>query len=190
MRAVAIWAGLAAALLAPVIGAGFSPLLQWRDAIYVTAGYAGIIGMTLLVLQPLLAARVLPGLSARQSRVIHRCVGGALALVVIVHVAGLWITSPPDVVDALTFTSPTPFSAWGVIAMWATFAAAVVAILRRRMRPLWWRRAHLALGAVIAGGTAVHALLITGTMETMTKWALAALVLACVGHVIWQRFPR
>ena len=50
-------------------------------------------------------------------------------LTVIVHVAGLWLTSPPDVIDVLLFRSPTPFSAWGAIAMWAVFAAALWAAL-------------------------------------------------------------
>ena len=33
-----------------------------------------------------------------------------MAVAVVIHVAGLWITSPPDMIDALLFTSPTPFS--------------------------------------------------------------------------------
>jgi hypothetical protein len=47
-----------------------------------------------------------------------------LVVAVVVHVGGLWITSPPDMIDALLLTSPTPFSAFGVIAMWAIFAVA------------------------------------------------------------------
>ena len=72
------------------------------------------------------------------------CIAGSAAVLVVavvIHVAALWITSPPDVVDALLFASPTPFSAWGVIAMWAVFAAALLAALRRRLRlrPRTWR---------------------------------------------------
>jgi len=36
-------------------------------------------------------------------------------------------------IDALLFTSPTPFSPFGVIAMWAIFAVALLAALRRRL---------------------------------------------------------
>ena len=153
--------------------------------------------MGLLLLQPLLAARMLPGLTAMNSRMVHRWVGIALIAMIALHVGGLWITSPPDVVDALLFRSPTPFSAWGVAAMWAAFAAAALAALRSRLgwrfRP--WRLAHASLALVTILGTVVHALLIEGTMETVTKAALCGLVLfACVGALIrlqvWDVKPR
>jgi predicted ferric reductase len=113
---------------------------------------------------------------------------------VVVHVAGLWITSPPDMIDALLFTSPTPFSAFGVIAMWAIFAVALMVALRRRLRlrPRTWRIAHTLLAVVIVVGSVVHGLLIEGAMETVSKAALCALVLAATIKVIadlrvWNR---
>jgi hypothetical protein len=118
-RAVLIWARLAVALVAPVAIAATSPLLAWRQPVYIAAGFAGVVAMGLLLLQPLLAGGYLPGLGTRVGRLAHRRVGVALVAAVVLHVAGLWITSPPDVVDALLFRSPTPFSAWGVVAMWA-----------------------------------------------------------------------
>ena len=101
-------------------------------------------------------------------------------MAVVIHVAALWITSPPDVIDALVFTSPTPFSAWGVIAMWAVFAAALLALLRRRsgLRGRTWRIGHSSLAVVVVVGSVIHAILIEGTMETVSKVALCALVLA------------
>ncbi len=98
---------------------------------------------------------------------------------VVIHVAALWITSPPDVVDALLFVSPTPFSAWGVIAMWAVFAAALLGALRHRLRlqPRMWRRVHTAFAVVVVVGSVVHAMLIEGTMEVMSKTAFCVLVL-------------
>ncbi len=179
-RAILIWGVLAAVLLIPVAAAAASPLLQWRQPVYIAAGFAGIIAMALLLVQPLLAGGYLPGLARQRGRRLHRWVGGVLVLAVIVHVAGLWITSPPDVIDALLFRSPTPFSVWGVIAMWAVFAAALLAAIRRRLqlRPRTWRQAHTSLALVIVAGSVIHALLIEGTMETMTKVALCGLVLA------------
>ena len=107
-------------------------------------------------------------------------------MAVVIHVAALWLTSPPDVVDALLFASPTPFSVWGVIAMWAVFVSALLAALRRRMRlrPRLWRLAHKALALVIVVGTVLHALLIQGTMETVTKAVLCALILAATGKAV------
>ena len=81
---------------------------------------------------------------------------------------------------ALLFASPTPFSLWGVIAMWAIFAVALLAALRRRLglRLRNWRISHMLLAMVIVVGSVVHSMLIEGTMETMSKAALCALVIA------------
>jgi len=185
MRGIILWAALALAMTTPLLAAAFSPLLQWRDGIYIASGFAGIFGMTLLLVQPLLAAGDLPNLSQARARRLHRLVGTLLLGSVVAHVVGLWITSPPDVIDALTFTSPTPFSVWGVIAMWTVFAAALMAVLRKRMpvRPMTWRRAHVALALTIAVGTVIHVLLIEGTMETVTKYGLCALVLLAAARI-------
>jgi predicted ferric reductase len=174
------------AVVVPIAAAAVSPLLAWREPVYILAGFAGIFGMTLLLVQPLLAAGELPGLSVVASRRCHRGVGVVLVLAVLIHVAALWITSPPDVIDALSFASPTQFSAWGVIAMWAVFATALLAAVRRRLRlRLWaWRIAHTGLGAVIVVGTVVHAVLIDGTMEAISKVALSVLVVAATAKVI------
>ncbi|WP_246054846.1 ferric reductase-like transmembrane domain-containing protein [Paracoccus gahaiensis] len=188
-RAGLVWAGLLVALIVPVLAAAASPLLAWRDPVYILAGLAGVLGLALLLVQPLLAGGMLPGVSLARSRRAHRWIGGGLVAAVVIHVAALWITSPPDVVDALLFRSPTSFSVWGVIAMWAVFAAALLAASRRRLRlrPSTWRRAHTALAAVIVLGTVLHALLIQGTMETVSKILLCALVVAATARVVAGR---
>ncbi len=185
-RTILIWAALAVAVIVPLGAAAASPQLAWREPVYIAAGFAGVIAMSLLLFQPLLAGGYLPGLAALAGRRVHRVVGITLVAAVVIHVAGLWITSPPDVVDALLFRSPTPFSAWGVIAMWAVFAAALVALLRRRLRirPQTWRLAHTGLAAVVVVGSIVHALLIEGTMETLSKVALCALVFVATVKVL------
>ena len=156
-----------------------SPLLEWRDPVYIAAGFAGVLAMALMLLQPLLATGHLPGFAVPTGRRIHRWVGSLLFLTVVIHVAALWVTSPPDVVDALLFASPTPFSVWGVIAMWCVFATAVLAATRRkfRLQPRTWRISHKTLAAVIVTGSVIHAMLIEGTMETVSKAVLCALVL-------------
>lgn len=179
-RAILIWVSLALVLVVPVAAAATSPLLAWRDPVYIVAGFAGVMGMAFLLIQPLSAGGYLPRLAAqRDRRRLHRAVGAALVVAVVIHVACLWVTSPPDVIDALLFTSPTPFSAWGVVAMWAIFAAALLAAFRRRLRLRWqlWRLGHTALAAVTVMGSVVHAMLIEGTMETVSKAVLCALVL-------------
>src|SRR3954463_5534335 len=112
-RVSLIWAVLAAAILVPIGLAATSPQLEWRGPVYILAGFAGIIALGLVLVQPLLIGGYLPGLSAWRGRRAHHWIGGALVLVVVIHVAGLWITSPPDMIDALTYASPTPFTPFG-----------------------------------------------------------------------------
>jgi hypothetical protein len=181
-----IWAVLAAAICIPIAAAMASPLLAWRGPVYIVAGFAGIVALGALLFQPLLIRGHLPGLSARVGRRAHHWIGGALVIAVVIHVGGLWITSPPDMIDALLFASPTPFSPWGVIAMWAILAVALLAALRRRLglRLRTWRIAHMLLAIVIVVGSVVHGMLVEGTMETVSKAALCALVLAAAVSVI------
>ena len=185
-RMILVWAALCMAVVIPTAAAAFSPLLAWRSAVYIAAGLAGVVAMALLLVQPLLAGGLLPGLEGSRGRRVHRYVGAVLVLAVILHVAGLWLTSAPDVIDALLFVSPTPFSDWGVIAMWAVFAAALMAAFRRRLRvhPRKWKLAHTALAAIVVVGSVVHAVLIEGTMETVTKITLCALVVLASAKVI------
>jgi len=183
-RVALIWAALVAAIGVPVALAATSDLLAYRDPVYILAGFAGIIALGLALIQPLLAGGYLPGLSAYRGRRVHHWIGAALVVAVVIHVAGLWITSPPDMIDALTFASPTPFSPFGVIAMWAIFAVALLALFRRRLGLRRWRIAHMSLAAVIVAGAVFHAMLIEGTMETVSKAALCALVLGAAMKVI------
>src|SRR3954471_20896730 len=183
-RSLLMWAALAAAIGVPVAAAAVSPLLAWRGPLYIIAGFAGILALALLLVQPLLAGGALPGLPGFRGRRVHRWIGGALVAAVVIHVAGLWITSPPDMIDALLFASPTPFSPFGVIAMWAIFAVALLALLRRRLRLRTWRIAHMSLAVVIVVATVIHCLLVEGTMETVSKAALCALVLAAAVKVM------
>ena len=197
VRTRLIWAVIALAIAVPIALAATSPLLAWRSPVYIAAGFAGVLALGLLLVQPLLAGGYLPGLRMHQTRKVHRIVGAVLVAAVVLHVAALWITSPPDVIDVLLFRSPTPFSEWGAIAMWTLFAAAAVAALRRRLkwRPQTWRLAHISLTAVTALCTVMHALLIEGTMETVSKAVLCTLVILAIIKVagdlrIWGLRPE
>jgi predicted ferric reductase len=191
---ILIWAALAIAICVPITIAAASPQLAWRDPIYIAAGFAGIVALGLMLVQPLLIGGYLTGPSAQGGRRVHRWIGAALVLAVAIHVGGLTITNAPDVIDAVLFRSPTPFSAWGVIAMWALLATALLAALRRRWKlaPRTWRIVHTVLAVVIVTGTVAHGLLIEGAMETVSKVALCALVLAVTVKVmadlrVWRR---
>ena len=186
IRMILIWSAVVTAVAVPIFAAAASPLLAWRDPIYITAGFAGVIALAMMLVQPLLAAGILPGLPPIRGRRVHFRFGGVLVMTVAIHVAGLWVTSPPDMVDALLFASPTPFSYLGVIAMWALFATALLAASRRRLRLRYrtWRIGHTSLAVVIVAASVVHALLIEGTMETVSKVVLCVLVVAVTAKVM------
>lgn len=189
------WLGLALAMGVPVIAAAFSPQLAWRDPVYIAAGFAGIVGMALMLVQPVLAAGLAPGVALARARQVHRWTGALVLLAVVAHVAALWLTSPPDVIDALFFASPTPFAPWGVAAMWAVLISAALALMRKRIGLRAWRLAHTALALVVVVGTVVHVLLIEGTMETVSKYVLsgllvAALVVAVARLRVWAALRR
>lgn len=192
-RAILIWVALALAICVPLAAAAGSDLLAWRGPVYILAGFAGIVALGLVLVQPLLIGGYLPGLSAYRGRRAHHWIGGALALAVVIHVAGLWITSPPDMIDALSFSSPTPFSPFGVVAMWAIFAVALLSLLRRRLglRLRTWRIVHIPLAIVIVAASVAHCLLIEGTMETISKVVLCALVLGAaikvMADLVWRK---
>lgn len=130
LRSALIWAALASAMAVPVVVATRSPLLAWRDRVYIAAGFAGVVALILLFLQPLLLGSYLPRLRLRLERRLHGWVGVGIVAAVLVHVGALWVTSPPVVVDALLLQSETECSAWGMVAMWAAFATALLAALR------------------------------------------------------------
>ena len=161
---------LATVVLLALADTADSPYLQYRDPIYIAAGFAGVLAACLFVAQPFLV----------QGRPVfrrwHRLGGAVVVALVIVHVVGLWMTSPPDVIDALLLRSPTPFSVWGVIAMWAVFGLALLAPFRRKLSPLRWRRVHMALMVLIVGGTVIHAVQIEGAMGWFSKWVLCSCV--------------
>ncbi len=186
-RSVLFWCALVAAIALPLLFAAMSPLIAWRSPVYIAACFAGTFSLGLLLLQPLLIGDYMPSLPNHLARRAHPFVGALLLVAVVVHVGGLWITSPPDVIDALTFTSPTPFSNWGVVAMWALFATTALAMFRRRLqlRARNWSIAHSLLALVIVIGTVVHAILIEGMMETFSKIILCMLVLTVTIKLIF-----
>lgn len=53
-RAISLWGALLLATGGPAALALGSPLIAWRDPVYILAGFAGVVGMALLLVQPLL----------------------------------------------------------------------------------------------------------------------------------------
>ncbi len=178
ISAVLGWGGVAAVMIVPIAIAAFSPYLASRDVAYIVGGFAGIVAICLLVLQPLLPAGYLPGSEGLAGRRAHRWLGAAIVAAVALHVGGLYLASPEDTLDALLLVSPTPFSIYGVTAMWGVVVTAILVLARRRtgLRHSVWRLLHNGLAAVVVTATVIHALQIEGAMEPTSKASLCLAV--------------
>ena len=183
-----IWGGVGLALLVPAGIAATSPYLPSRSAAYIVAGFAGIVALWLMLVQPLLAALWLPGGAPAQARRWHLRAGMALIGAVFLHIGGLYLTSPPDTVDALLLRSPTPFSVFGVIATWGLVLTGLLVSFRRRWRlryPLW-HMLHNWVALAVVTATVVHAMQIEGTMGPTSKLLLCVLVVLGTLWSLWD----
>lgn len=190
---VPVWLALGGAMAVPVAVAAGSPWLAGRSAVYIVAGFAGIVALALLLVQPLLGGGYLPGLHPARARRWHRALGIGIVGGVLVHVAGLYLTSPQDALDALLLVSPTPFSVYGVVGLWSILLTALLVALRPRMRlrPVVWKGVHNGLAVVGVVSGVVHAAMIEGTMGAVSKGVLCALVLAVtLGVTVHLRIIR
>ncbi len=180
-------------MFAPVLIAATSPLLAGRDAVYIVGGFAGIVALALLIMQPFLAVGYLPGISPVQARRWHRWTGSTLVIALALHVVGLYLTSPPDMIDALLLVAPTMYSIFGVIGMWALILIVLLVFARSRigLRITTWRILHNALAVVVVVASVVHALMIEGAMGYLSKLILCMGVLAATVvvtvHLRWVR---
>lgn len=177
--ALLVWGALACLCAIPLGIAASSPYLASRNLAYIVAGFAGIACLGLFLVQPLLAAGYLPGLPLADARKWHRRIGTAIVVGIVLHVGGLYVTSPPDTIDALTLASPTPFSIFGVAAMWGAFVTAALVLCRRKLRMRYpvWHIIHNALALFVVVSTVIHAVQIDGTMGPLSKSVLCAAVL-------------
>ncbi|MCR9238504.1 MAG: ferric reductase-like transmembrane domain-containing protein [Alphaproteobacteria bacterium] len=181
-----VWLVLAAAVLGPIAIAATSPVLVGRDAAYLVSGIAGVTALALLLLQPLLAAGYLPGLHVMQERRWHRWLGSGIFIAVLLHVGGLFITSPPDTIDALLLVSPTLFSVYGVIGLWSLVLTVLLVAVRLRigLRYGVWRIIHNYLAVVVVVSSIVHAWMIEGSMGNLSKVILCVCILVATVAVV------
>lgn len=180
--AIAIWVALTIVISGPVLIAANSPYLAYRDTAYIIGGFAGIIGLSLLLIQLLLAAGYLPGAELTTKRQWRRWVGSAIVACLFLHVGGLYITSPPDTLDALPLVSP------GLFRLRSAGDAGDRADCgpRHSASPFGIALCDVAscpnsLSAIVVAATVTHALQIEGAMGIVSKWGLCLAVIAATG---------
>ena len=177
----------------PLAVAVLSPLQTSRNAAYIIGGLAGVAALGILLLQPILAAGFIPGTHLSKQRRWHSVTGGLLIALVLVHVIGLYLTSPPDMIDALLLVAPTLYSVYGVIALWGVILLGIVALplIKKRIKPTAWRLIHHTIGVIVVGSTVTHAVMIDGAMGWRSKLMLCiAAVLATLTAIVWLRWIR
>ena len=176
---IAAWVAIAVIAAVPVVAAALSPLQAGRELLWVTGGMAGVVALSLLFVQPLLTAAVPVLLPAREGIAWHRWGGIAILAMVGLHVGALYAYSPDDVTDVLLLVAPTPFSIYGVISLWCVVLTLLLAATRRRLRLAHrqWRILHSVLAVAIVSAGAVHAVLIEGAMEEVSKLTVCAAAL-------------
>ena len=177
---------VAAVVLVPILIAAASPLQASRDAMWIVGGMAGVVALALLSLQPMLIGRFLPLSNRLRERSWHRWIGAAIVASVMLHVGGLYVTSPEDITDALLLVSPTPFALYGVIGLAGVILTAGLAVLRKRLPYRFWQIAHQVLAVIIVIGSVVHALLIEGVMGETSKLVLCIFLAIATAAAIWK----
>ncbi|WP_245155664.1 ferric reductase-like transmembrane domain-containing protein [Paracoccus ravus] len=188
LYAASIWFALSAIAIGPILIAATSPYLAYRGIAYILGGFAGIFCLSLMLFQALLAAGYLPAIGIAAARLWHRRAGSAIVILALLHVGGLYLTSPEDTLDALLLASPTPFSVYGVVALLGIVATALLVLLRRRLgiRYAAWRLIHNAMAFAVVLATIIHALQIEGAMGSFSKVLLCVAVLAATGGVLFD----
>lgn len=187
-----VWAAVLLIAASPVAVAAASPLLRGRDLVWVFGGMAGVVALSLLFVQPLLASAWLPGTRGRTGIAWHRLTGALALGLVLAHVGGLYVYSPEDIADALLLVAPTPFSLYGVTGLATLSLAALVGFSRRRVRlpPGVWRGLHLCIAAVAACASVIHAWMIEGAMGEITKGMVCAATVVSTLAVVTARLRR
>ena len=186
MKTVLVWCVFASVVSVPVFIAATSPLLNGREGVYIVGGMAGVVGLALLLVQPLLASGYLPAISTLQERRWHRRIGIVLVASVALHIFGLYLTSPDDLTDALLLVAPTPFSVYGVLAMWGLILTVILVAIRTRLsvNHNMWKVMHNVISIVVVLASVTHALMIEGAMSFRSKLILCICIVGATVIVI------
>jgi predicted ferric reductase len=182
------WAVLLLLIVGPIVVAAFSPLLKSRELIYVIGGLSGVVALSLLLVQPLLAIGYLTSVSLIKQRRWHQWSGTLLVVSIALHIAALYITSPDDITDALLLRSATPFSVYGVIALWGVLLIAMLVAFRSKIKiPIKrWKTIHAIIAAISVVASIIHALWIQGAMGAVSKWVLCGTIVFATGYAVHQ----
>lgn len=178
-----------ALVILPLVVALVSPLQTGREAIWVIGALAGVLALSLLVIQVLLPTPWLRGIIIGDDSRVHRLLGIAIAVIVIVHVGGLYVTSPDDIADALVLQAPT-YSRLGVLSAWCLALSLGLALARRKLALTYsdWQIVHAFLAVVVVTTAVAHTVMIRGTLDGPVEVLLCGAAVIAVSAAIVHRF--
>jgi predicted ferric reductase len=151
-------AAIAALAAVPLVLALTDPHLAGASPALTISTATGAVAVSVLVLQPLMAG------TGRVRR--HRLLGVVALVLVLVHVAALFVESPSDARFALSPDGPTR-ARMALFATIALVALVAVGALRGRLplAPSSWRAVHAYLAVVVIVLGLGHALLTDGALD-------------------------
>jgi hypothetical protein len=183
---------LATLVMLPTLLAALSSLQVGRAPLWVLGTLAGILALSLLVVQVLLPTGWLNALVDKQNLRWHRILGVTITGLVITHIIGLYLYSPDDIGDALILAAPT-YSRLGVLSAWCLLLSVMLAFARHKLHlaDSDWQTLHSAFAVAIVGTAIAHAMLLQGTLDGFAEGLLCGsagvAVLMAIAH--WHTMP-
>jgi predicted ferric reductase len=184
------WIGqgvLLAFVILPVLLAALHPLQAGREPLWVWGTLAGVLALSLIVIQVLLPTGWLNLALGEQNWRWHRILGISVTGLVFAHILGLYLYSPDDIGDALVLAAPT-YSRLGMLSLGCLVLTVALALMRHRL-PLTlsdWQIFHSVLAMAVVGTAVAHVLLLQGTLDGFAEGLLCGsavvAVLMAVGY--------
>jgi predicted ferric reductase len=168
-------------LLLPTVLAATSPLQTGRDTIWIVGTLAGVLAMSLLVMQVLLPSGWLNFLVNDHKITWHRVLGISITVLVLAHVVGLYLYSPDDIGDALILAAPT-YSRLGVLSAGCLLLSLVLALARQKLPLIYtdWQILHSALAVAVVGTAIAHVAMLQGTLDGFAEGLLCGSIAIAV----------
>ena len=184
------WLGqvvLSTLILLPTLLAALSPLQVGRAPIWILGTLAGVLSLSLLVVQLLLPTAWLNLFFGEQNLGWHGVLGISVTGLVIAHIVGLYLYSPDDIGDALILAAPT-YSRFGVLSFWCLLLSVVLALTRHKLQLVYsdWQILHSALAVAIVGTAVAHVVLLQGSLDGFAEGLLCGSVVIAVLAAIAQ----
>ncbi|MGJ3245162.1 MAG: ferric reductase-like transmembrane domain-containing protein [Elainellaceae cyanobacterium] len=172
---------LSTLVLLPTLLAALSPLQVGRAPLWVLGTLAGVLSLSLLVVQVLLPTKWLNMFVGQQNLGWHRILGISVTGLVIAHIVGLYLYSPDDIGDALILAAPT-YSRLGVLSFWCLLLSMILAFARHKLQLVYsdWQILHSVLAVAIVGTAVAHVMLLQGALDGFAEGLLCGSVMVAV----------